>query len=60
MFNGAQMAVDEANARGGYGGKPFRLMLHNDYNNWQANASTATIAPPTPPSGARPRMKPSK
>lgn len=38
MLHGAQMAVDEWNARGGYGGKPFKLMLHNDYNNWQANA----------------------
>ncbi len=38
MLHGAQMAVDEANARGGYGGKPFRLMLHNDYDNWQAKA----------------------
>ena len=36
MLHGAQMAVEEANARGGYGGKPFRLMLHNDYDNWQA------------------------
>ena len=39
MFDGAQMAVDEWNARGGYGGKPFKLMLHNDYNNWQAKAA---------------------
>ena len=23
---------------GGYGGKPFKLMLHNDYDNWQAKA----------------------
>lgn len=38
MLHGAQLAVDEANARGGYCGKPFRLMLHNDYNNWQADA----------------------
>ncbi len=38
MLNGAQMAVDEANARGGYGGKPFRLMVHDDYNNWQRGA----------------------
>jgi branched-chain amino acid transport system substrate-binding protein len=38
MLHGAQMAVDEANANGGYGGKPFRLMLHNDYDNWQAKA----------------------
>jgi len=38
MLHGAQLAVEEANARGGYGGKPFKLMLHNDYNNWQAKA----------------------
>jgi len=38
MLRGAQMAIDEWNARGGYGGKPFKLMLHNDYNNWQATA----------------------
>jgi branched-chain amino acid transport system substrate-binding protein len=35
MLNGAQMAIDEANAAGGYGGKPFRLVTHNDYDNWQ-------------------------
>jgi ABC-type branched-subunit amino acid transport system substrate-binding protein len=35
MLNGAQMAIDEANAAGGYCGKPFRLITHNDYNNWQ-------------------------
>ena len=29
------MAIDEANAAGGYGGKPFRLITHNDYDNWQ-------------------------
>ncbi len=38
MLHGAQLAVEEANARGGYGGKPFKLMLHNDYDNWQAMA----------------------
>src|ERR1700757_1560227 len=38
MLHGAQLAVEEANARGGYGGKPFKLMLHNDYDNWQAQA----------------------
>jgi len=38
MLHGAQMAIDEANARGGYGGKPFKLMVHNDYNNWQRGA----------------------
>lgn len=35
MLHGAQLAIEEANARGGYGGKPFRLMVHDDYNNWQ-------------------------
>jgi ABC-type branched-subunit amino acid transport system substrate-binding protein len=38
MLHGAQLAVEEANARGGYGGKPFKLMVHNDYDNWQAKA----------------------
>lgn len=37
MLNGAQMAIDEANVAGGYCGKPFRLVRHNDYNNWQTN-----------------------
>lgn len=42
MLNGAQLAIDEANAAGGYCGKPFRLITHNDYDNWQINnASTA-------------------
>lgn len=40
MLNGAQMAIDEANAAGGYGGKPFRLIAHNDYDNWQ-NSNTS-------------------
>jgi ABC-type branched-subunit amino acid transport system substrate-binding protein len=39
MLNGAQMAIDEANAAGGYGGKPFRIVTHNDYDNWQNSAS---------------------
>jgi branched-chain amino acid transport system substrate-binding protein len=43
MLNGATMAIDEANAAGGYCGKPFRLMTHNDYDNWQmSKASTGT------------------
>jgi ABC-type branched-subunit amino acid transport system substrate-binding protein len=45
MLHGAQLAVDEANARGGYGGKPFKLMVHNDYNNWQAKAVYGTDRP---------------
>jgi len=36
MLNGAQLAVDQANQRGGYCGKPFKLMPRNDYDNWQA------------------------
>src|SRR5581483_11511752 len=42
MLNGAQMAVDEANAAGGYGGKPFRLITHNDYDNWQNSSTSVT------------------
>ncbi len=36
MWRGVQLAVEEANARGGYGGTPFKLKLHADYDNWQA------------------------
>ncbi|MGA2569669.1 MAG: ABC transporter substrate-binding protein [Terracidiphilus sp.] len=45
MLHGAQLAVEEANARGGYGGKPFKLMLHNDYNNWQSKAVYGSTRP---------------
>jgi len=48
MLHGAQLAVEEANARGGYGGKPFRLMLHNDYDNWQAKAVYGEDRPTDP------------
>jgi branched-chain amino acid transport system substrate-binding protein len=41
MLNGAKMAVDEANAAGGYGGTPFRLVMHNDYDNWQNSSAGA-------------------
>ena len=45
MLNGARLALDEANAAGGYGGKPFRLITHNDYDNWQnSSASVAGVA----------------
>ncbi|MBZ5547161.1 MAG: ABC transporter substrate-binding protein [Acidobacteriia bacterium] len=40
MLNGAKLAMEEANAAGGYCGKPFRLVTHNDYDNWQ-NSSAA-------------------
>jgi ABC-type branched-subunit amino acid transport system substrate-binding protein len=48
MLHGAQLAVEEANTRGGYGGKPFRLMLHNDYDNWQAKAVYGDDRPTDP------------
>jgi ABC-type branched-subunit amino acid transport system substrate-binding protein len=48
MLHGAQLAVEEENARGGYGGKPFRLMLHNDYDNWQAKTVYGDDRPTDP------------
>jgi branched-chain amino acid transport system substrate-binding protein len=48
MLHGAQLAVEEANARGGYGGKPFKLMQHNDYDNWQANTVFGEDRPTDP------------
>ena len=39
MLDGALLAVEEANARGGYGGKPFRLMVHNDQALWGASSN---------------------
>ncbi len=48
MLHGAQLAVEEANARGGYGGKPFKLMLHNDYDNWQAMTVSGPDRPTDP------------
>ncbi|HKM49318.1 MAG TPA: ABC transporter substrate-binding protein [Terriglobales bacterium] len=41
MLNGVTMAIDQANAAGGYCGKPFRLVTHNDYNNWQNRSAAA-------------------
>jgi ABC-type branched-subunit amino acid transport system substrate-binding protein len=45
MLHGAQLAVEDVNARGGYGGKPFKLMLHNDYDNWQAKTVSGEERP---------------
>ena len=39
MLHGAQLAIDEANAAGGYCGKPFKLMLHNDSAIWGASSN---------------------
>jgi len=48
MLHGAQLAVEERNAGGGYGGKTFRLMMHNDYDNWQAKAVYGEDRPTDP------------
>lgn len=48
MLHGAQLAIEEWNARGGYGGKPFRLVLHNDYDNWQAKTVYGEDRPTDP------------
>jgi branched-chain amino acid transport system substrate-binding protein len=39
MLHGAEMAIGEANARGGYGGKPFALKVHNDAALWGASSN---------------------
>ena len=44
MLDGANMAIDEANSAGGYGGKPFRLITHNDYDNWQISSPATGAA----------------
>lgn len=39
MLRGAALAIKEANAAGGYCGKPFRLLLHNDSAIWGASSN---------------------
>ena len=39
MLAGAQLAIGEANAAGGYCGKPFKLMVHNDQAIWGASSN---------------------
>ncbi len=39
MLHGAQLAIEEANGRGAYGGKPFKLMVHNDQAVWGASSN---------------------
>ena len=39
MLQGALMAVEEANSKGGYDGIPFELMIHNDFGLWGAAAN---------------------
>ena len=38
-LHGAQLALDEANARGGYHGKPYALKLHNESSLWGASSA---------------------
>jgi ABC-type branched-subunit amino acid transport system substrate-binding protein len=39
LWYGAQLAVEEANARGGYHGKPYALKVHNESALWGASSS---------------------
>ncbi|MCF6180893.1 ABC transporter substrate-binding protein [Lutibacter sp.] len=39
MLNGANLAIKEANDKGGYKGIPFKLMVHNDVGLWGAAAN---------------------
>ncbi len=39
MLRGAELAIQEANAHGGYGGKPFRLKVHNDGAIWGSSSN---------------------
>jgi branched-chain amino acid transport system substrate-binding protein len=38
-LHGAQLAIEEANARGGYKGKPYALKLHNESALWGASSA---------------------
>lgn len=39
ILQGVQIAIDEANAAGGYKGKPFELVIRNDTGLWGASAN---------------------
>ena len=39
MLNGASMAIEEANKKGGFKGLPFKLKVHNDVGLWGAAAN---------------------
>jgi branched-chain amino acid transport system substrate-binding protein len=47
MLHGAQLAIDAANAKGGYGvsgmssGRPYELKVHNDSAQWGASSTEA-------------------
>jgi len=39
LLHGAQLAVEEANAHGGYHGKPYALKVHNESARWGASST---------------------
>jgi ABC-type branched-subunit amino acid transport system substrate-binding protein len=39
LFRGVRLAIDQANAEGGYRGKPFKLLVRNDTGLWGASAN---------------------
>ena len=39
MLQGATLAIEEANKKGGYNNLPFKLMIHNDVGLWGAAAN---------------------
>jgi branched-chain amino acid transport system substrate-binding protein len=39
MLQGVRLAIDQANAAGGYHGKPFKLVVRNDTGLWGASAN---------------------
>jgi ABC-type branched-subunit amino acid transport system substrate-binding protein len=39
LLRGVELAIDEANAAGGYRGKPFELIVRNDTGLWGASAN---------------------
>jgi ABC-type branched-subunit amino acid transport system substrate-binding protein len=39
MLHGARLAIEEANARGGYHGKPYSLKVHNESALWGASST---------------------
>jgi len=39
MLNGAVLAIEQANSKGGYNDLPFKLMVHNDVGLWGAAAN---------------------
>jgi ABC-type branched-subunit amino acid transport system substrate-binding protein len=39
MLHGAQLALEEANTRGGYHGKPYALKVHNESALWGASST---------------------